>query len=285
MKQKGETILDDVVTDEPEVEETETTETPEEPETPETTEKPETTETPESEGNDETLEAEAEKRGIANVMRENKRKADEIAELKKQIAQAASPSDKPKETVPAVKPPAAEPRHIADLRAYLKKEKFPDEYIDLQIKAMVQTARDISAATLKPAERIIYKDTLDATLGTVFNKPEYKPLKEALEGDLRKVMEEVPGQYWHDSDLVEMNLGKLIAKNAAKLFGKKSEKTGEESPVETETAGGGKVPSGTGSSEFGEFCNENGYDVGTPDLKAKAMKAFKAYKAATTPGK
>ncbi len=221
--------------------------------------------------------AEVLKRGSMAVLKENKKKGQELRELREKlrILEAVKPP-----VAPAL-PNASEPQLIADYRAMMTRKGYDKEYIDAQIKLMGFVGIQMAQQTIAPAEKAIYGDVLDKTITEVGQEPDSK-LAFAVKKFRAQIKEHIqanyPSKYWQDKNLVKSAIGIIVAENLDKL----QEPTGEEPPAQPpveDNSDKGKLPPKLPGMKFSEeeiasYASQHGWDINVKGVRENVVKSM-----------
>ena len=232
--------------------------------------------TPEPEGDE--FEAEGKKRGYKNLILENRRKSEDLTAMKKKVEEAearfeaAKPAPKDDKTLLD-----RAPKEVQGFAKRLKDLGYDDDAIQAQIELTAYMANDIATTKMRPHEKVFYKPQLDTIITGLGEDDNYKFAVSKLEKDLRDAMSNYAPEYWGDKELVKTVLGKLCIEKGL-LSASQERKIVAASPdIETgRDAGNGASPDKVDESLLSDFAAKQGIDITTPELKQKAVAAFKA---------
>jgi hypothetical protein len=225
------------------------------------------------------FEEEVKKRGAKNVILENKRKSDEIAQLKKEfedfklISKAKEFSEKP----------AEEPEEIRSYKNRMLERGYDEEFVKDQVDTMLKIAARTADYLMKPTERFIYRGEFDRQLVELKKVPKYKIVLDKYEGEVMKELEQqnISPKYWGNEEILKALIGQITLDHADDLFGKPGKtKIVEEVPTETSGSTGGKGEGGISDAELRGFADEYNLDLSTSENKLKAKKAYLSKKKA-----
>lgn len=225
-------------------------------------------------------EAEVLKRGGLNLLKENKKKGKENHDLKERLKALEAPKPPAGKAAPKL-PNAAEPKIVADYRAMMKKKGFDDEYIDGQLQMTGYVSDNIAAQRMKPADKLLYGDALDATIKEVGKNPKLTFATQKFAKEIKDYIQTNYGsQLWSDPELVKSVTGIIIADNTDKLSDNPAPEDPDKPPVE-DRSGGGKPPAKAGAGTFSEeaiqsYATRTNLDINVQGVRESVIRSLAA---------
>lgn len=180
---------------------------------------------------------------------------------------------------------------IADYRKKLEEKGYSADEIDEKVemlKIAIETANDNMSVKLKDISQPMLsiqetanQNKREALLSKFEKDSDNGDLVTKFKKDIIAELETIPLQYDVSPELMEKVIGGVLWKKKAFGTSTKSTKKLKEGEIVTE----GSHPTKTkvdgvdiSSDEFKEYVADQGFDISTPELKAKVVNAFKLFK-------
>lgn len=222
---------------------------------------------------------EVKKRGAKNILEENKRKAQELEELKRKLAEKETPKHEPKvDPVSTTKYPI----HIQKFYDKSLKAGVDRDWVETMCDTMLQTAVEAAEARAthhvgefsKTTSRMVEKyqrEMLNDSVESLAKDKKYKFVVEKHGAEIKKrVKEQFKPEFYDNEDVLKSVAGQILIENMQEETSEKTvEKIGESS-------NGGSAKGGQSVSEEAliDFANSINVDISNPEVKKKVKEAY-----------